>query len=124
MVKKRKRGKQIKKKKVNEFVKGARELLNSIGENKKQLRILKNQELKNLNLKEREEIKLIKEKAKNERLEILKRYEKGRENLGKALLKRKNQELGSRLSIEKKSLSKTNREIGKIGRSLRKVKKK
>ena len=107
MVKKRKRGKQIKKKKVNEFVKGARELLNSIGENKKQLRILINQELKNLNLKEREEIKLIKEKAKNERLEILKRYEKGRENLGKALLKRKNQELGSRLSIEKKSLSKT-----------------
>ena len=124
MVKKRKRGKQIKKKKVNEFVKGARELLNSIGENKKQLRILKNQELKNLSLKEREEIKLIKEKAKKERLEILTRYEKGRENLGKALLKRKNQELRTRLSVENKSLSKTNREIGKIGRSLRKVKKK
>jgi len=124
MVKKRKRGKQIKKKEVNEFVKGARELLNSIGENKKQLRILKNQELKNLSLKEREEIKLIKEKAKKERLEILTRYEKGRENLGKALLKRKNQELRTRLSVENKSLSKTNREIGKIGRSLRKVKKK
>jgi hypothetical protein len=117
----KKREKNLKKR--NNFISGARELLNSIGKNKKELKILKNEGLKNLNLKEREEIKLIKEKTKKQREEILKRYEKGKENLGKALLRRKNQELGTRLSIEKKSLNKTNKQIGKIGRNLKKIKK-
>ena len=119
----KKRGKHLKKRKENNFIKSAKELLNLIGENKKELRILKNQELKNLNIKEREGIKLIKEKIKKQRLEILKRYEKGKENLGKVLLKRKKSVLGTRLSIEKKSLSKTNREIGKIGRNLKRIRK-
>lgn len=113
--------KHLKKKKENSFTKGAGELLSLIGENKKELKRLKNQELKNLNIKEREGIKLIKEKTKKQKSEILERYEKGKENLGKVLLKRKKQELGNRLSIEKKSLSKTNREIGKIGRNLKRV---
>lgn len=113
----------LKKKRENDFVKRASELLNSISENKEELKILKNQELKNLNVKEREGIKLIKEKTKKQRAEILKRYEKGKESLGKILLKRKNQELGTRLSIEKKSLSKTNKEIGKIGRNLKRIRK-
>lgn len=117
----KKRVKRLKEK--NNFIKGARELLNSISVNKKELKIIKNQELKNLNIKEREEIKLVKEKTKKQRIEILKRYEKGKENLGKVLLKKKNHELGNRLSIEKKSLSKTNREIGKIGKNLKRIRK-
>jgi hypothetical protein len=118
----KKRVKNLKKK--NNFISGARELLYSISENKKQLKILKNESLKKINLKEREEIKLVREKAKKQRKEVLKRYEKGKENLGKALLVRKKQQLGIRLSVEKKSLSKTNREIGKIGKSLKKVRSK
>ena len=111
------------KKRGSDFIKGARGLLNSIGESKKELRILKNQELKNLNIREREEIKLIKEKTKKQRAEILGRYEKGKENLGNALLKRKKQELGRHLSVERKSLSKTGNEIRKIGKNLRKIRK-
>ncbi len=120
----KKREKNLKKrKKKNDFIKGANELLNSINENKKELMLLKNQELKNLTIKEREEIKLIKEKIKKQKLGVLKRYEKGKENLGKILLTRKKQELGIHLSIEKKSLSKTNKEIGKIGKNLKRVRK-
>jgi len=118
-MKKKKRVKSVKEE--NNFLSGARKLLHSISENKKELKILKNQELKNLNLKEREEIKLIKEKTKKQRLDVLKRYEKGKENLGKSLLKKKNQKLGTRLSVEKKSLNKTNRDIGKIGRNLKRM---
>lgn len=113
----------MKKRKKNNFISGARDLLNSINENKRELKEVKNLELKNLNIREREEIKLVKEKMKKQRLEIQRRYEKGREDLGKILLRKKNQELGSRLSVEKKSLSKTNREIGMIGRNLKKIRK-
>lgn len=120
-IKMKKSRKHLKRKKENSFIKGVSGLLSSIGKNRKELKILKNQELKNLNLKEREGIKLIKEKTKKQRSEILNRYERGKENLGKILLKRKNQELGTRLSIEKKSLSKTNKEIGKIGKNLKRI---
>lgn len=94
------------KKKENNFIEGARKLLKSIDANKNELKILKNQELKNLDRRGGKEITLIKEKTKKQRLEILKRYKKGKEDLGKILLKRKNQELGTRLSIEKKSSNK------------------
>jgi hypothetical protein len=124
MVKKKKvkkRGKRLNKKSEGNFIEGAKKLLNSIGESKKELRILKNQQLESLNIKERKEIKLIKEKTKKQRAEILKRYEKGKEDLGNTLLKRKKQELGTRLSIEKTSLSKTHKGIRKVGKSLRDV---
>lgn len=118
----KKRGNNSKKRKKN-FVKGANELLNSIEESKKELMLLKNQELRNLTIKEREGIKLIKEKIKKQKLGVLERYEKGKENLGKILLTRKKQELGTHLSIEKKSLNRTNKEIGKIGKNLKKIRK-
>ena len=111
------------KKRKNNFVKNVRELLGLISERKKELRELKNSELKSLDLKEREEIKLVKAESRKQRLEILKRYEKGQESLGEALLRKKNQELGSRLSVERKSLNKTNKDIGKIGKNLRGMKK-
>lgn len=100
----------------NEFVKDISNLLSSIGQTKIELRRLKNEELKRLNLKEREGIKLIKERTKEQKKLVVERYEKKKENLGKALLKRKSQELGKHLSIERKSLSRTNKEIRRIQR--------
>lgn len=106
-------------KKEDNFISGARELLNSISKNKKELKELKNLELKNLSIKEKKEIKLVMVKAKKQKLEILERYEKNKENLGKVLLKRKNKELGTNLSIERKSLNKTTKEIEKIEKNLK-----
>ena len=98
----------------NEFVKDISNLLSSIGQTKVELRRLKNEELKKLNLKEREGIKLIKERTKQQKKIVVERYEKKKENLGKVLLRRKSRELGKHLSIERKSLSRTNKEIRRI----------
>jgi len=110
-----------KKKKKNEFVKDISSLLSSIGQTKVELKRLKNEELRKLNLKEKEGIKLINERTKQQRKIVIDRYEKKKENLGKALLKKKIKELGEHLSIEKKSLRKTNKEIGRVKKNRRKL---
>ena len=109
-----------KRKKKNDFVKYISRLLSSIGQTKIELKKLKNEELRKLDLKEREGIKLIKERTKQQKKIVVERYEKKKENLGKALLKRKSQELGKHLSIEMKSLSRTNKEIRRIKKDRRK----
>jgi len=109
-----------KKKKKSEFVEDITILLDSISQTKMELRKLKNEELRKLDLREKERIKLTKERTKQQKKMVIERYEKKKENLGKALLKRKNQELGKHLSVERKSLSKTNREIRRIKRDQRK----
>ena len=110
-------------KKKDSFTENVTGLLSSIAQTKKELGRLKNEELKKLTLSEKEQIKLIKLKTNEQKKKVIERYEKKKENLGKALLRRKNQELGRHLSIERKSLSKTNTKIGRIGREQRKFKK-
>lgn len=112
------------KKKKESFYESASNLLTSIGEVKKELRKLKNEEIRRLNLREREEIKLVKERTKKQRELVLKRYEKKKQEIGKALLRRKSQELSRHLSSERRSLSKTNKEINRITRNRKKLKKK
>ena len=95
----------------SKFVENITSLLNSIGQAKTELRKLKNEELRKLDLKEREGIRLIRERTKQQKKIVVERYEKKKENLGKALLRKKKQELGKHLSVERKSLNRTNKEI-------------
>lgn len=106
----------------NTFVENVGALLNSIAREKKELRHIKNEELKKLGISEREQIKLIKLRTKQQKERVIERYERRKENLGKTLLGKKNQELGKHLSIEKKSLNKTNKAINKVKRNQIKLK--
>lgn len=112
-----------KRRRKDNFVENVTRLLSSISQTKKELRLLKNEELKKLNLSEKEQIKLVKDKTKQQKKKIIDRYEKRKENLGKTLLKRKNQELGKHLSVERKSLNRTNKEIGRVKKNQRSLKK-
>ncbi len=115
--------KRVNPRRKDDFMEGASALLDLISGDKKELRMLMNEELKALRVREREGIKLVKEKAKKEREGILKRYEKGKEQLGKVLLKKKKRELGTRVSVEKRLLGKSSGEARKIERALKKIRK-
>jgi len=96
-------------------------LLSSIGVAKKELRRMKNEELKKISQREKDEIRLARARAKNQRKKILERYEKRKQSIGKSLLKEKNLTLGKHLSRERDSLRKTDRGLRKVRESLRKT---
>ncbi len=112
---KKKVGKKAKK--INEIT----ALLDSVLEAKKELRALKNKELQNLSLKEKEAIILIKERIEKQKDGVVWRYEKRKRSLGESLLRRKNEELGKHLSVERKSFNRTSREIRLIRKSRKKL---
>ena len=116
----KKRVKIIRKREKKNFISTVKGSLGSVMENRKQLKFLKNEELKKLKIRERELIKLIKARTKKQKIAILKRHEKGKERLGITLLKMKEKGLGNRLSVEKISLKKIDKEIKDIGKKLEK----
>lgn len=111
------------KKRDNKFLENVTSSLEYINYTKRELKKLRNEEIRKFNIQEKEEINLIKEKIKKQREVVLNRYEEKKKNLGKVLLQRKTQELRSHLYIEKKSLSKTDKEISRIRKNLKKIKK-
>lgn len=108
--------------KKNNFLESAKDLLKSIAGVKNKLRLLKNEEIRKLTLNEKEQVKLIKERTNQQKKKVIERYEKKKETLGQALLRRKNRDLGKHLSLERRSLNKTNREISRIRKSRSKLK--
>lgn len=119
----RKKPKRQKKVKKDTFYKVATDLIDLIEKKKNELKILKNEELRKLNINEEEQIRLIKERIGLQRQRLIERYERKKEDLGKALLMKKKEKLGKQIVIERKSLSRTNREISKAKKDQKKLKK-
>ena len=111
----------MKKKVKNSFTDSATGILKSITSLKKELRLIKNEEIRKLTISEKEQIEVIRLNTKKEKQKVLDRYEKKRKELGKSLLRIKNQELQDQLDLEKKSLRKTNSKLRGIKKSKSKL---